>query len=144
MTMDDGSVMTVLGPVAADRLGRTLMHEHLLFNLETYLHQPLNPEDAPLVEAPLTLDTLEEWGLPIGGVYVSSVTPNTPAAEAGLVGSINRGGDYITAVDGMPIRDSGELIAYLVFETAVGQTIELTVIRDGQEAVVPLTLGARP
>ncbi|MCA9973992.1 MAG: trypsin-like peptidase domain-containing protein [Anaerolineales bacterium] len=93
---------------------------------------------------PLTLDTLEEWGLPIGGVYVSSVTPNTPAAEAGLVGSINRGGDYITAVDGMPIRDSGELIAYLVFETAVGQTIELTVIRDGQEAVVPLTLGARP
>jgi phosphotriesterase-related protein len=58
MTTDAGAVMTVLGPVAADTLGRTLMHEHLLFNLETYLHQPPDPADAPLVEAPLTLDTL--------------------------------------------------------------------------------------
>ncbi|MGE3910637.1 MAG: phosphotriesterase [Chloroflexota bacterium] len=58
MTMGDGTVMTVLGPVAADQFGRTLMHEHLLFNLETYLHQPPDPADAPLVDASLTLDTL--------------------------------------------------------------------------------------
>ena len=58
MTTDAGTVLTVLGPVPADTLGRTLMHEHLLFNLETYLHQPPDPADAPLVEAPLTLDTL--------------------------------------------------------------------------------------
>lgn len=51
-------VMTVLGPVPADRLGRTLMHEHLLFNLETYLHQPPDPADAPFVEAPITLENL--------------------------------------------------------------------------------------
>ena len=58
MATNGGEVMTVLGPVPADRLGRTLMHEHLLFDLQTYLHQPPDPSDAPLVEAPLSLDTL--------------------------------------------------------------------------------------
>src|SRR4051794_29438638 len=58
MSTSAGEVMTVLGPVSADRLGRTLMHEHLLFNLETYLHQPPDPEDAPFVEAPITLENL--------------------------------------------------------------------------------------
>lgn len=58
MATSSDEVMTVLGPVPADRLGRTLMHEHLLFNLETYLHRPPDPADAPLVEAPLTLENL--------------------------------------------------------------------------------------
>lgn len=58
MTTDTGAVMTVLGPVSADALGRTLMHEHLLSNLETYLHEPPDPTDVPLMEASLTLDTL--------------------------------------------------------------------------------------
>ena len=58
MTTHTGTVMTVLGPVAADSIGQTLMHEHLLFDLATYLHQPPDPADVPLMEAPLTLDTL--------------------------------------------------------------------------------------
>ena len=39
---------------------------------------------------------------------------------------------------------SDELLSYLVFETTPGQTVDLTVIRDGEEIVVPLTLGERP
>jgi phosphotriesterase-related protein len=58
MAVSAGEVMTVLGPVPADRLGRTSMHEHLLFNLETYLHQPPDPADAPFAEAPLALENL--------------------------------------------------------------------------------------
>jgi phosphotriesterase-related protein len=58
MTAKTGEIMTVLGPIPADQLGRTLMHEHLLFSLETYLHQPPDPADAPLVEEPLTLENL--------------------------------------------------------------------------------------
>jgi phosphotriesterase-related protein len=58
MATGTGEVMSVLGPVSADRLGRTLMHEHLLFDLQTYLHQPPDPSDAPFVEAPLTLENL--------------------------------------------------------------------------------------
>jgi phosphotriesterase-related protein len=58
MSTNTGEIMTVLGPIQADRLGRTLMHEHLLFSLETYLHQPPDPADRPLVEAPLSLENL--------------------------------------------------------------------------------------
>jgi S1-C subfamily serine protease len=37
-----------------------------------------------------------------------------------------------------------DLTGYLVFEAEVGQTITLTVIRDGEQVDIPLTLGARP
>jgi S1-C subfamily serine protease len=32
----------------------------------------------------------------------------------------------------------------LVFRSAPGQTIDLTVLRDGEEITLPLTLGERP
>lgn len=93
----------------------------------------------------LGLDAQQELSLPTGkGVYVTGVTAGTPADEAGLVGNSGPGGDFIIAVDGNPVSDSSELLSYLVFETVVGQTIELTVIRDNQETIIPLTLGARP
>jgi serine protease Do len=63
-----------------------------------------------------------------------------PASRSGL----RPGGDYIIAVDGHPLSDSAELISYLVFETQVGDTIELTVLRDGEEITLPLTLEPRP
>ncbi|MCC7367306.1 MAG: phosphotriesterase-related protein [Chloroflexi bacterium] len=84
MTAEAGAVMTVLGPISADALGRTLMHEHLLFDLETYLHQPPDPADAPLVEAPLALDTL--WWVrehPMASRHnLSQRDPSLAAAEA--------------------------------------------------------------
>jgi 2-alkenal reductase len=95
----------------------------------------------------ITLDQQEAWGLPqVSGVYVGGVTEDSPAEEAGLVaaGSDGRGGDLITAVDGLPVRDFNELISYLVFEAEVGQTIRLTVVRDGETLEVPLILGERP
>ncbi|MCB8921960.1 MAG: trypsin-like peptidase domain-containing protein [Ardenticatenaceae bacterium] len=93
---------------------------------------------------PLSVEALDELGLPAQGVYVTRVVPGTPADEAGLLGNPGPGGDYITAINGEPVRDSSELISYLVFETEVGQTIELTVIRNNQKVTVPLILGARP
>lgn len=95
----------------------------------------------------LTLDiTLqEELGLSqTAGAYVTDVTPGSPADEAGLVGEEGPGGDLIVAIDGQPVTTSDDLISYLVFETAVGQTVDLTVIRNDEEVVLPLTLGARP
>ena len=58
MASGAGEVMTVLGPVPASSLGMTLMHEHLLFNLETYLHEPPEKADVPLMERPLSLEHL--------------------------------------------------------------------------------------
>lgn len=95
----------------------------------------------------ITLDQQEAWGLPqTSGVYVGSVTEDSPAEDAGLIaaGSDGRGGDLITAVDGQQVNDFNGLITYLVFKAEVGQTILLTVIRDGETLELPLTLGERP
>jgi 2-alkenal reductase len=78
------------------------------------------------------------------GAYVTEVTDNSPASASGLIGANGPGGDLITAVDGNEVLSSDDLIAYLVFEAEVGQTVDLTVLRDGEEIVVPLTLGERP
>jgi S1-C subfamily serine protease len=78
------------------------------------------------------------------GAYVTEVTEDSPASTSGLIGANGPGGDLIIAVDGNEVLSSDDLIAYLVFETKVGQTVNLAVLRDGEEIVVPLTLGERP
>jgi 2-alkenal reductase len=78
---------------------------------------------------------------------VVGVTPGGPADQSDLISANEadgRGGDLIIAVDGQPIQDTEQLIAYLVFNTEVGQTINLTVLRGGETVTVPLTLSARP
>lgn len=100
-----------------------------------------------------SLEIQQRLDLPqVNGTYITEVVPGTPAADAGLIGSgMNLqtlepliGGDFILAVNNEPIRGSDELISVLTFEAEVGDTIELTIWRDGQEMVVPLTLGERP
>ncbi len=95
----------------------------------------------------LTLDITLQNELELSqtaGAYITDVSSNTPAEDAGLIGVEGPGGDLIVAIDGQPITTSDDLISYLVFETIVGQTVDLTVIRDGQEINLPLTLGERP
>jgi 2-alkenal reductase len=96
----------------------------------------------------ITLDEQTIFDLPqTSGAYVLSVTPGGPGAEAGLIAAdpgSGRGGDLIVKIDDQEIRDFSDLNSYLVFYTAVGQTIELTVLRDGELMQFPLTLGARP
>lgn len=97
----------------------------------------------------LNLDAQEQLGLPEPyGVYVTGVVEDGPAAQAGLqAGRVEtnfQGGDLILAVDGREVQNFDELISYLVFETEVGQTIELYIWRDGEYLTLPLTLGARP
>jgi len=88
------------------------------------------------------------------GALVIDVSSGTPAESAGLQGSdrtasINGqdarvGGDVITAVDGNLIDDFEDLTAYLARYTNVGQTIEVSYVRDGQESSTSLILAARP
>ncbi|MCB8942848.1 MAG: trypsin-like peptidase domain-containing protein [Ardenticatenaceae bacterium] len=100
-----------------------------------------------------SLEMQQELDLPqVTGTYITEVMGGTPAEEAGLIGGgVNPntfgplpGGDFITGVNGKPIKSSDELISVLTFEAEVGDTIELTVWRNGKEVVVPLTLGERP
>jgi 2-alkenal reductase len=96
----------------------------------------------------LNLNIQEQLGLPqVTGAYLSGVTPNGPADNADLIPANEtdgRGGDLIIAIDGQPILDTEGLIAYLVFHTEVGQTVNLTVLRGDETITVPVTLSARP
>jgi len=93
----------------------------------------------------LNLELQEQLELPQAtGAYITEVTEGSPAVDAGLIGANGPGGDLIIAVDGHTVLSSDDLIAYLVFQSEVDQVIDLTVIRDGKEVVIPLTLGERP
>ena len=76
-----------------------------------------------------------------------SVTDDGPADTAGLIAAnsnTGRDGDLIIAIDEEPINNFADLNSYLVFHTAVGDTIEVSVLRDGQIIDLPLTLESRP
>lgn len=88
------------------------------------------------------------------GVLVASVAAGGPADKAGLRGSsrtaeiegqqVDVGGDVIVAIDGQPVKDFEDLVAYLARSTDVGQTVVLNVLRDGESLSVSVTLAARP
>jgi 2-alkenal reductase len=105
-------------------------------------------------DSDLSLAEIEALGLnTYTGAYVTSVTPNGPADQAGIRGgsqptSISQnllaGGDVITAIDGQPVGTFNDLLAFLTTNKAPGDTVVLTILRDGQTMDVTVTLGARP
>ncbi|WP_082569571.1 S1C family serine protease [Knoellia sp. Soil729] len=66
-----------------------------------------------------------------------AVTPNGPAAKAGL-----KPGDVITAFEGRPMVDPDALVV-AIRSKAVGSTVTLTVMRDGKERDVKMVLQGR-
>jgi serine protease Do len=88
------------------------------------------------------------------GALVSSVNAGSPADKAGLRGSNQQatvdglqavvGGDVITAINGQPVKNFDDLVAYLARSTEVGQTVTLTIVRGGSQTTVQVTLSARP
>ncbi len=88
------------------------------------------------------------------GLLVTKVVPGSLVDAAGIRGGdravrIGRyrilvGGDIITAVDGEPISDIKALTVYLETQTQVGDTVEVTIVRDGEEQNVQVTLAERP
>ncbi len=86
----------------------------------------------------VTSDSVQLYGLP-RGVYVSSVTDGSGAAQAGLVR-----GDIITAINGEEVSSMVELKEELAYYAA-GTTVELTIMQGSptgyQAKTVSLTLG---
>jgi putative serine protease PepD len=68
------------------------------------------------------------------GALVSAVTPNSPAAQAGL-----QQGDVVTEFDGQAVNDSDALVA-AVQSHKVGDKVELKYTRDGAEKTATVTL----
>jgi 2-alkenal reductase len=101
----------------------------------------------------------DEQGLPkdIRGALVLEVLPDTPAERAGLAAGSRElesrypsicpdvaGGDLIIAVDGEPVTKFDDVLAYLQRNTSPGDTITLTIWREGEALDLDLTLAARP
>jgi serine protease DegQ len=87
----------------------------------------------------LTRDTADELGVDVRrGVIVSEVVPDGPADRAGL-----RGGDVIVRIDGDPV-DVVEDAFGVILRTPAGESVTMTVVRDGEEQQVDVTLGQRP
>jgi 2-alkenal reductase len=88
------------------------------------------------------------------GIYVAEVVDGGPSAAAGIQGStrqislngseVGAGGDIVTAIDGVAVRRFEDLVSYLVTKAAPGQTVTLTVLRDGEELQLDVVLGSRP
>ncbi len=95
-----------------------------------YLGIALQDIDDNLAKA-LKLKTTE-------GALVGDVTPGTPAEKAGV-----KRGDIITAFDGTKI-DNSLTLRNLVAATEPGTDTKLTVIRNGKETTLTVTLGERP
>ena len=73
------------------------------------------------------------YNLPVG-VYVTTVSEHSAADKAGL-----KTGDVITAVDGTEVKTATELNAVKNKHTA-GETVVLTVVREGSERDIEVTL----
>jgi S1-C subfamily serine protease len=106
---------------------------------------------------PERAQVLEELGMQVPveeGLLIVETYSGSPADVADLRGGQQRarigrtillvGGDILTAIDGQPIASDRDLSRYLDIETSVGQVVQVTIWRDGQQMTLPVTLSERP
>ena len=87
---------------------------------------------------PILPDEAQEAGLEGRGILITDVSEGSPAAVAGL-----HEGDVITALNGREVFNSSQLQNAVARRTP-GTMIRMTVLRDGRDRNVPVTLGERP
>ena len=116
---------------------------------ETYNYPYLGLSSLPS----LTLAQAEFLGLPTAnGAYIVDIVPGGPADQAGLqagtqptqVGGLFAGGDLIIRVDELDILEFSELLSYMMLNKVPGETMDVTVLRNGEELTLTVTLGERP
>jgi S1-C subfamily serine protease len=107
--------------------------------------------------ADVTPALAEELGLDADkGVYVTVVSSGSPADDAGVIGAFASadeagasadlvpGGDVIVAVDGEEVAGIEDLAGYLAENKQPGDSVELTVLRDGETITLTAELAEWP
>lgn len=88
---------------------------------------------------PMSKDLAESFGMEQAeGALIAELEPNGPAAESGL-----QAGDVILEVNSQEVDHSTTLLR-LVGETAPGENVELSVLRDGQQETITVEVGEWP
>jgi serine protease Do len=85
---------------------------------------------------PITPSVARFYRLPVQyGAYITDIANNSPASKAGL-----QVGDIITGIDNTALDDTH---AYLntLFQYSAGDTVTLTINRNGRQTTVQVTLG---
>jgi len=72
------------------------------------------------------------------GMIVITVEPGGPAEKAGVVL-----GDVVVALDGTPVRDVGDVQAFLDNDR-IGKTVRASLLRGGRLTELAITVGERP
>jgi serine protease Do len=80
---------------------------------------------------------VESGALVIGDAQTPAIIPNSPAAKAGI-----KTGDVITAIEGKKVSVK-QTLSDIVSQYKIGDTIKLTIIRDGKEQKLSLVLEER-
>ncbi len=103
----------------------------------------------------ITPELIDAADLPVEtGVLISTVEPGSPADKAGLRGSGRQvsvsgvpmltGGDIVIAIDRVEVKQFDDVVNYLASHTSVGDLVTLTLVRDGTEVEIGVTLEERP
>jgi serine protease Do len=83
----------------------------------------------------LTNDIAEGFGIPsTHGAIITQVTPNGPAAKAGI-----HSGDIVVGFNGKALEDSRAL-SRMVADTAIGKTTNIDVLRGGKRTSLKITV----
>jgi serine protease Do len=135
--------------IPSDTLGRIV--PALIAN-GTYLHPWIG------VAGP---DIIPEIALALGlgearGFLVTEIAPGSPADKSGIRGGdmpvtnitgfeeLRLGGDIIMNVDDQKVNKTDDLLSYIETNKQVGDTVTMTILRDGNLIEMDLVLGARP
>ncbi len=106
-------------------------------------------------------DIIPEIALALGleearGFLVTEITPGSPADKSGIRGGdmpitnitgfeeLRLGGDIIMSVDNQKVNKTDDLISYIETNKQVGDTVTMTILRDGKLIEIDLGLGSRP
>lgn len=117
----------------------------------TYNHPWLGLEGVDMTSSIAKILNLQEPK----GFLVVNVDDGGPASQAGMLGgdrevslpregrSVSVGGDVIVGIDGKDIRSKHDMLLYLT-NKKVGESVVLSVIRDGDPQQITVVLGQRP
>ena len=127
---------------------RRSMRELVATGKVAYAYVGITSED-------LTPGIARRFGYPVRyGAVITSVRPGSPGARSGLRGGSEQrdfngstfayGGDVVVSIGDSPVRSASDVVRAVTEGLRPGQTVPVTIVRDGARQTVRVTLANRP